>query len=472
MKGKFVVIAAAGILLYTEGARAHRIDEYLQATMISLEASRVQASMRMIPGMTVAPSVIAAIDSNHDGVFSESEKQAYAQRVLGDLTITLDGKSVSPKLFSWSFPEPAQMLGGIGEIQIEYTVELPHGDSSRTLILANHHLNPTSVYLMNAVVPQDHNIHILAQKRNELQSVYELDYEQISGVDVTSKSPSRGLGTWLNSLQFSSLFRLGLRHIAEGTDHLLFLLALLLPSPLIVAGSRWGRSAPVRQSLIRILGIVTAFTIGHSITLSLAAMGFVHIRERPIEVLIAVSILISATHAMRPIFPGRETWIAAFFGLIHGLAFAATLARLGLTRWERLAGILSFNLGIETMQMLVVAIILPSLMLMSRTRAYPKVRIGGAIFAGVASIGWIAERLLGVKTPVDPIVNAFARHALWGAAVLFLLSLGCRYLSLSRLSQTTQAGVIELRTRIKPAASAVLPQRPRHCGETAPGIRR
>jgi HupE / UreJ protein len=442
MKWKFGFIAAACILLVAKAAWAHRIDEYLQATIISLEANRVQASMRLIPGVMVAPSVIAAIDSSQDGVFSESEKQAYAQRVLGDLTITIDGKSVAARLRSWSFPEPAQMLGGIGEIQIEYAVELPQGNSSRTLILANHHLNPDSVYLMNAVVPQDRNIHILAQKRNELQSVYELDYEQISGVDVTSNSPSRGRRAWLNNLQFSSLFRLGMRHIAEGTDHLLFLLALLLPAPLLAAGSRWHRPARVRQSLIHILGIVTAFTIGHSITLGLAAMGFLHLPERPIEVLIAVSILISAIHAMRPIFPGRESWIASFFGLVHGLAFAATLGRLGLSHWERLAGIFSFNLGIETMQMLVVAIILPSLMLMSQTRAYPMVRIGGAVFAAAASIGWIAERLLDVRTPVDPIVNASARHEVRGAAVFFLLSLACRYLPPRRLSQTTQAGAM------------------------------
>jgi hypothetical protein len=192
-------------------------------------------------------------------------------------------------------------------------------------------------------------------------------------------------------------------------------------------GSRWGQSAGVAQSLLRILGIVTAFTIGHSITLSLAAMNVFHAPERPIEVLIAVTILVSAFHALRPIFPGREAWIAAFFGLIHGLAFAATLDRLGLARWDRVAGILAFNLGIETTQMLVVAAILPSLLLMSRTRMYAAIRIGGAMFAGAASLGWIVERLLNVQTPVDTIVNAIAAHALWIAVTLFLTSLAFRY---------------------------------------------
>lgn len=394
--------------------------------------------MRLIPGILVSSSVIAAIDSNGDGVLSRGEQQAYAERVLSDVSITIDGKILPPKLVAWSFPEPAQMRAGIGEIHVDYTMDLPYGGPNRTLILANHHLSRTSVYLMNALVPQDRNLRILAQKRNERQSIYELDYQQTSAIGAASQTPSVSLAVWLSGFQFSSLFHLGVRHIAEGTDHLLFLLALLLPAPLLVSGSRWGQPAGVRQSLLRIMGIVTAFTIGHSLTLTLAALGAVHVASRPVEVLIAVSILVSAVHAMRPIFPGKEAWIAALFGLIHGVAFAATLDRLGLTRSERVAGILAFNLGIEAMQMLVVALILPSLMLMSTTRAYPFLRIGGAVFAAAASLGWIVERILNVETPVDAIVNAIALHAPWIAITLFLASLACRFLPASRAQQAVK----------------------------------
>jgi hypothetical protein len=181
----------------------------------------------------------------------------------------------------------------------------------------------------------------------------------------------------------------------------------------------------VRPSLLQILKVVTAFTVGHSITLALAALGLVHVPSRPIEVLIAVSILVSAAHALRPIFPGRESVIAAFFGLIHGLAFASTLNQLGLGRWERVGGLLGFNLGIETMQLMVVVATLPSLLLLSRTPAYAVLRIGGAVFAGIASLGWIAERLLNVPNPVDVIVGAVAYHSALIAAVLFLASLLC-----------------------------------------------
>jgi hypothetical protein len=444
MRPTITAVVAACVLLFGETASAHRIDEYLQATILSVEANRVQASMRLIPGMLVSSSVIAAIDSNGDGYFSEGEERAYAQRVLGDLSITIDGKSVQAKLISWTFPQPAQLRDGLGEIHIEYSVDLPYGGPNRTLVLVNHHLSSTSVYLMNALVPQDRNLRILAQKRNEQQSFYELDYEQMSAIGAASQMPWADLRVWLNGVEFSSLFRLGMHHIAEGTDHLLFLLVLLLPAPLLVAGSRWGASAGVRQTLIRILGIVTAFTIGHSITLSIAALGFVRVPERPVEALIALSIFVSAMHAVRPIFPGKEAWIAAFFGLIHGMAFAATLDRLGLGRWERVAGILAFNLGIEAMQMFVVAVILPSLMLMSRTRAYPIVRTGGAAFAGVASVGWMVERLFDIETPVDTIVNAFARHAFWIAITFFVVSLACRFLPASRPQTVVKTGMAQI----------------------------
>ena len=434
MRRRSAVLTVAILLLCAASAWAHRIDEYLQATILTLQPQGMQASMRLIPGVLVAPSVIAAIDTNHDGVFSPSEEQAYANRVLAEISISLDGQSLAPQLRSWHFPEPAEMRNGLGEIQLVYTAALPSGEAHRSLILSNHHQRPSSVYLMNALIPEESNLHILAQKRNETQSVYELDYQQTAA----ASSSREALLARLDLPQLGSLFRLGMRHIAEGTDHLLFLLVLLLPAPLLVAGSRWGGPISVRKSLLRILAIVTAFTIGHSVTLSLAAMNIVRVPERPVEVLIAVSILVSSIHALRPLFPGRESWIVAFFGLIHGLAFAATLDRLGLTHWQRVAGVLAFNLGIESMQLLVVAAILPSLLLLSRTRTYPVVRRSGALFAALASVGWIAERLLGVDSHVDTIVNAFAHHAVFAALALFLLSLACRYLPAAPRSEQSR----------------------------------
>jgi hypothetical protein len=431
MKPRFISIAAI-VLCLCGVASAHRLDEYLQATMLSVEKDHLQLSMRLIPGIAVSSAVIASIDSNRDGVLSEAEQTAYSERVLGDLSLTIDGLRLTPKLVSVTFPQLAQMREGLGEIHIEFTADLPSGGPNRRIIFENRHQIHNAAYLVNCLVPTDHDLRIVSQTRNEDQSFYQLDYVQ-AGIP-TATSPLAwwtNLRTSMSTASFATLYRLGIRHIAEGTDHLLFLLALLLPAPLIASGSRWAGVSGIRRSVLQILRIVTAFTLGHSITLALAAWGVVRLPSRPVEVLIAVSILVSAIHALRPIFPGKEAAIAAFFGLVHGLAFAATLSDLGLGRWERLAGILSFNLGIESMQLVVVAATMPSLLLMSRTRAYPFLRIAGALCAALASTGWIAERLFSLHSSVDIAVNTVAHHAVWIAGAVFLLSLACWFASMA-----------------------------------------
>src|SRR5581483_5719009 len=139
-----------------------------------------------------------------------------------------------------------------------------------------------------------------------------------------------GGGWWRG---FVHLFALGVRHIIEGTDHLLFLLVLLLPAPLIAAGGRWRTGKSASASAWTIARIVSGFTLGHSLTLALASIGWLSVPSRPVEVLIAVSIAISSLHAWRPLFAGRETWVAGAFGLVHGLAFAANLAGLSFDSW-------------------------------------------------------------------------------------------------------------------------------------------
>lgn len=167
----------------------------------------------------------------------------------------------------------------------------------------------------------------------------------------------------------------------------------------------------------------TAFTIGHSATLALGAWGLVSLPGRVVEVLIAFSILVSAFHALRPLFPGREPAIAAGFGLVHGLAFATTLQNLGVGPWQRIASILGFNLGIETMQLIVVAAVLPSLVILSRTPAYTFFRFWGALAAGFTSLGWMIERFIGVPDFVDGLVDRIAQRGVWIAISLLVISI-------------------------------------------------
>ena len=230
----------------------------------------------------------------------------------------------------------------------------------------------------------------------------------------------RSQGGWFRG--FAALFRLGARHIAEGTDHLLFLLALLLPAPLVAAGMRWGGYAGGRAALRRIVKIVSAFTIGHSATLLLGALGWARLPGAFIESAIALSIFVSAVHALVPIFQGKEIFIAGGFGLVHGLAFAETLTGFGFDPVTLASSVVAFNLGIEAVQLLVILMTMPWLLLLARTPAYPPFRIVAACLTGVAALGWMAERALGWDNPVAPLVEQAAAHALWLVAGLAVLS--------------------------------------------------
>lgn len=170
------------------------------------------------------------------------------------------------------------------------------------------------------------------------------------------------------------------------------------------------------------LKIVTAFTIGHSITLLAGALGWVTLPGQPLEILIAISILVSAIHAMRPVFPGKETFIAAGFGLIHGLAFATVLANLELSAGKLALSILGFNTGIEIMQLFVIAMIIPWLILLSKTPAYKWVRITGAVFAAIAALAWIVERTSGKANVVTGFVETATQYGVWCIAVLAIVS--------------------------------------------------
>ena len=221
----------------------------------------------------------------------------------------------------------------------------------------------------------------------------------------------RSGGSWLQG--FAAMFRLGARHIAEGTDHLLFLLALILPAPLVAAGGRWGGYAGGKTALRRIVKVVTAFTVGHSITLVIGALGWARLPGAVVESAIAFSILISAVHALIPIFQGREVFIAGGFGLAHGLAFASTLTDFGFDPLTMVSSVLGFNLGIEAFQLLVILLTMPWLVLLARSRVYGPFRIAGAALTIIAAAAWFAERAFGWVNPIVPLVEIVASHALW-----------------------------------------------------------
>ena len=222
---------------------------------------------------------------------------------------------------------------------------------------------------------------------------------------------------------FKSMVLLGVEHISAGTDHLLFLLVLLLPIPLLVRNQKWGANRAIRPSLIHIVRVITAFTIGHSITLLFGALGWILLPSKPIEVLIGVSILVSAIHAIKPIFPNKETYIAIGFGLIHGLAFANTLQDLSLNTGKMILSIFGFNLGIELMQLVVIIAVIPWLILLSRTSFYTIFRIFGAFVAIIAALGWIIERLFEKPNFITDLITQASTYIIWVLGALIITSI-------------------------------------------------
>ncbi|KRE21866.1 HupE/UreJ family protein [Agromyces sp. Soil535] len=210
----------------------------------------------------------------------------------------------------------------------------------------------------------------------------------------------------------------GFHHVMEGADHLLFLFALLLPAPLLALAGRWREGRRVRDSVWAVVRVATAFTVGHSITLIAAAMGWVDVPSQTVEILIAASVGVAAIHAIRPLVRRGEVIIAGAFGLIHGLAFAGILADLGFEGQASWPVLLAFNVGIELAQLTAIALVFPSLLVLSRTRWYTPVRLAAAGIALVAAGAWALDRLEVIANPLAGVEEAVVASS-WAVPIGF-----------------------------------------------------
>jgi hypothetical protein len=218
-----------------------------------------------------------------------------------------------------------------------------------------------------------------------------------TGVLIPGAGPtviSLGHVTWLTTV--AEYFKVGVWHIWSGIDHLLFLLSLLLPAVLRRAHGRWEAAPLARPAFINILKVVTAFTLAHSVTLSLAAFDVVHLPSRLTESVIAASIIIAALNNVFPrVTEGR--WRIAFaFGLLHGFGFASVLAEMGLPPGARLISLVAFNLGVEAGQLAVVLAAMPLAYWLRATRFYRNAVLnwGSCAIAGLALV-WLVQRATG-----------------------------------------------------------------------------
>jgi hypothetical protein len=192
----------------------------------------------------------------------------------------------------------------------------------------------------------------------------------------------------------------GIWHIWIGFDHILFLLSLLLPAVLVRFKERWEAASSLRRSLIEVLKVVTAFTLAHSITLSLAALHVISLPSRLVESTIALSIIVAALNNLRGTIE-RRRWVLAFaFGLIHGFGFASVLADLGLPQGALVLALVGFNVGVEVGQMAIVVVFVPIAFWLRATRFYRRgVLTVGSILVALIAAYWFVQRAFDVQGP-------------------------------------------------------------------------
>lgn len=195
---------------------------------------------------------------------------------------------------------------------------------------------------------------------------------------------------WTGSRQF---IHEGMWHIWLGFDHVLFLLALLLPAVLVRVDNHWQAAGDFSSVCWQVVSIVTAFTVAHSLTLSFAALDIVQLPSRLVESTIAASVVLAGIGNLYPKMISRRWMVAFGFGLIHGFGFAAVLTDLGLPQDSLLLSLVSFNVGVEVGQLAIVAAFLPLAYLNRRSWSYPRLVLTGGSLAVIAiALVWFTER--------------------------------------------------------------------------------
>ena len=250
----------------------------------------------------------------------------------------------------------------------------------------------------------------------------------------------------------------GMIHIFVGYDHILFLLALLLAAVL----TRSRSSEDLRSSWLRILKVVTAFTLAHSVTLALASLEVVQLPSRWVEVAIAATVVFAAINNIHPMVVERAWVLTWLFGLIHGFGFASVLGDLGLPRERLLSALFGFNVGVELGQVMLVATVLPVLFLVRPRPIGRWVLRGGS--AAIAAVGlvWMTERALpkDIAAP-EPIPPAAQLAEAWPAVEPQALT---RWQAHQHLIPRVREALEQLRARAPEAIRAALD------GDLAPAV--
>jgi hypothetical protein len=193
------------------------------------------------------------------------------------------------------------------------------------------------------------------------------------------------------------MIKQGVLHIWIGIDHILFLIALILPTVLYRDEDGWKPVRNFRTALWNLLKIVTVFTFAHSITLLLAALGLLSVPSRVVESMIALSIILVALNNITGKVREGALWIILFLGLFHGLGFASVMGHLAFRVGDLLKSVVAFNVGVELGQVAIVVALFPLLWMLRNRPAYvPLVLAGGSAVLILIAGFWFMQRAFGI----------------------------------------------------------------------------
>ncbi|MEK5396087.1 HupE/UreJ family protein [Paenibacillus sp. FSL K6-2859] len=316
------------------------------------------------------------VDINGNGILEENEIESNKHRleewIEDSVILEMNDQQQAPELqdlfldkkgdkevLTWNFTYPAFEPGQT--IAINDGLYSQATSSPYVNLITAHNGNQTSETVMQG---KDRTWSMLLTEDQQEQ--------QLSSSTNSSSSGSSG-----SSSDWFSFFKLGMNHILTGYDHLLFLFALLLR----------------KQTLKQYAAIITAFTLAHSITLTLAVLGWISLPSRVVESVIALSICYVA---LENIFRKKirfRALITFLFGLIHGIGFADILQEMNLPKAHLAVDLVSFNVGIEFIQLCIVIILLPVLIFLQKRNFYKPVIAYGSWLITALGAFWLVERL-------------------------------------------------------------------------------
>jgi HupE / UreJ protein len=366
--------------LFAPGLHAHALPQSL--LVLNIEQNHVLAEVRVpLDRLQMAHALPAGVGA--PGVLPAYQAQLAAYALAHVRPQTLQGQAWSVAVERMAMaPAPAALLPAQVDVLFTLRMTPPPQASLRHWRLIDDMVSH-EVVTHKILVALGHDWR-QGRLSGEPQLIGTIQFGQ-PYIDIDVADQGHAAGWWAAVV-------LGAHHIAEGFDHLLFLVVLMIPAPLRVVGRRWGSKSTMRQAVTKVLLIVSSFTLGHSISLMIGGLTAIRFPVQPVEVLIAASILVSCMHAWRPVLAGREYAVAGVFGLIHGMAFASTLTELGLHGLPKVVALLGFNLGIELMQLLLVAAVLPCLFVLARWRFGAPARHALIGASSIMALTWLVQR--------------------------------------------------------------------------------